>query len=67
MSQSKKSGFQIFNFESFNGVFICLECFENKHIEIEKESRKYALELSKIKSFKSGYELLNKIIDSDKK
>ena len=28
------------------------ECFENKHIEIEKESRKYALELSKIKSFK---------------
>jgi len=22
--------FQLFNYESFNGVFICLECFKNK-------------------------------------
>ena len=44
-------------------IQIIKKCFENKYIEIEKESRRYGLLLNKIKSFKSGYELLNNIVN----
>ena len=44
-------------------IKILKECFENKHVDIEKESRKYGVELSKRKNFKAGYELLNSIIN----
>ena len=44
-------------------IKILKECFEDKHVGIEKESRKYGLELSKRKNFKAGYELLNSIIN----
>lgn len=44
-------------------IEVIKSCFENKHIEIEKESRRYGLELSKTKNFESGYELLNSIVD----
>ena len=44
-------------------IKILKECFEDKYVGIEKESRKYGLELSKRKNFKAGYELLNSIIN----
>jgi len=39
------------------------KCFENEYIKVEKESRKYGLELSKTKNFNTGYELLNNIVN----
>ena len=47
-------------------IKIIKNCFENQYIDVEKESRRYGLLLSKTKNFESGFELLNKIIDSDK-
>jgi len=39
------------------------KCFENEYIEVEKESRKYGLLLSRTKNFECGYNLLNKIVN----
>ena len=39
------------------------KCFENEYIEVEKESRRYGLQLSKTKNFECGFELLNKIVN----
>jgi len=44
-------------------IKVIKSCFENKYIEIEQESRRYGLELSKLKSFNAGYELLNSIVN----
>ena len=43
-------------------IKVIKECFDNKHVNIEENSRKYGLELSKRKNFNAGYELLNTII-----
>uniref|UniRef100_A0A6C0KF32 Glycosyltransferase n=1 Tax=viral metagenome TaxID=1070528 RepID=A0A6C0KF32_9ZZZZ len=41
------------------------KCFENEYIEVEKESRKYGLLLSRTKNFECGYNLLNKITEQN--
>ena len=38
------------------------DCFENKYVKIEEESKKYGLELSKTKNFESAYNELNSIV-----
>tara|TARA_B100000963_G_scaffold84091_1_gene71659 strand:+ start:4167 stop:5129 length:963 start_codon:yes stop_codon:yes gene_type:complete len=44
-------------------IQVIKKSFENKFIEIEKESRKYGLYLSNTKNFEIGYNELNKIIN----
>ena len=44
-------------------VQIIKKSFENEFIEIEKESRKYGLYLSKTKNFETGYNELNEIVN----
>lgn len=39
------------------------KCFENEYIEVEKESRRYGLMLSKTKNFESAYIELNSIVN----
>ena len=39
------------------------KCFENHYIEIEQESRKYGLQLSKTKNFESAYSELVRIVN----
>ena len=41
------------------------KCFENEYIEVENESRKYGLLLSRTKNFECGYNLLNKITEQN--
>ena len=38
------------------------KCFENQYIDVEKESRRYGLLLSKTKNFESAYNELNIIV-----
>lgn len=43
-------------------IKVIKECFDNKHVNIEENSRKYGLELSKRKNFNAGYDKLNAIV-----
>ena len=39
------------------------KCFENEYMDVEKESRRYGLMLSKTKNFESAYSELNTIVN----
>jgi hypothetical protein len=60
----KNAMIEISREEDHNAIMEKLkDAFNNKYIEVEKESRRYGQKINRTKNFKAGYELLNNIVE----